>query len=154
MQRICATVMALALLSAPVFAQTRAGDQLTVLPQAQLDVVKVMLQQERTWNSGDLDGFLKTYKDSPDLLILSGGIARGYADLVAGYKRTYPDKASMGKLTFSDLEPHMLDDRFAAVTGRYQLERPKNKGGNASGVFSIVMEKTADGWRVVLDHTT
>ena len=154
MRRILAVVMAAMLMGTPMFAQARAGDGLTVLPQAQLDVVKVMLQQERTWNSGDLDGFLKTYKDSPDLLIVSGGIARGYAEMAAGYKRTYPDKASMGKLTFTDLEPHMLDDHFAVVTGRFALERAKNKGGNTSGVFSIVMENTADGWRVVLDHTT
>ena len=144
------------MLAAPclLHAQAREGEQMKVLPQAELDVVKVMLQQERSWNNGDMDGFLKTYKNSPDLLVLSGTIAHGYADMASGYKRTYPDKASMGKLTFTDLEPHVLDEHFAAVTGRFSLDRPKNKGGNASGVFSIVLENTADGWKVILDHTT
>lgn len=154
MRRFAVLLLVCIGLAAPLAGQRREGEQMKVLPQAELDVVKVLLSQERAWNDGDLEGFLKTYKDSPDLLIISGGIARGYAQMVTGYKHTYPDKASMGKLTFSDLEPHLLDDRIAIVTGRYGMERPKNKGGNVAGVFSMVLEKTADGWRVIVDHTT
>jgi ketosteroid isomerase-like protein len=116
--------------------------------------VKVLLAQERAWNAGNLQAFLDTYKKSPDIVIISNGLARGFEDLEATYKKNYPDRASMGTLTFSDLEPHLLDDHFATATGRYSLERAKNKGGNASGMFSLVLEKTADGWKVILDHTT
>lgn len=154
MRRLIVLLLLCSGLAAPLTAQGREGEQMKVLPQAELDVVKVLLTQERAWNDGDLEGFLKTYKDSPDLLIISGGIARGYAQMVTGYKHTYPDKAAMGKLTFSDLEPHLLDEHFAVVTGHFALDRPKNRGGNAAGVFSIVMEKTKDGWRVIIDHTT
>lgn len=135
-------------------AQRPEVEQMKVLPQPALDVVKVLLAQERAWNAGNLQGFLETYKNSPDIVIISNGLARGFEDLEATYKKNYPDRASMGTLTFSDLEPHLLDDRFATATGRYQLERAKNKGGNASGMFSLVLEKTADGWKVILDHTT
>ena len=60
----------------------------------------------------------------------------------------------MGTLTFSDLEVHPLDEHFAVTLGKYHLERSKKAGGNADGVFSLVMEKTAEGWRIVVDHTT
>ncbi len=157
MRRIVSTLIVAALLGlAPIglVAQHPEGEQMKVLPQSELDVVKVMLTQERAWNVGNLQGFLDTYKKSPDIVIISNGLARGFEDLEATYKKNYPDRASMGTLTFTDLEPHLLDDHFATATGRYSLERAKNKGGNASGMFSLVLEKTADGWKVILDHTT
>jgi len=157
MRRIVrALIVAVSLGTVPLcaVAQRPEGEQMKVLPQSELDVVKVLLAQERAWNAGNLQAFLDTYKKSPDIVIISNGLARGFEDLEATYKKNYPDRASMGTLTFSDLEPHLLDDHFATATGRYSLERAKNKGGNASGMFSLVLEKTADGWKVILDHTT
>ena len=60
----------------------------------------------------------------------------------------------MGTLGFSELEVHPLDERFAVVVGKYHLERTKKAGGNAEGIFSLVFEKTDDGWKIVVDHTT
>ena len=98
--------------------------------------------------------FAKGYKDSPETLFVSREISRGYAGMVESYKKNYPTRAAMGTLTFSDLEVHPLDERFAVTLGKYRLERGKKDGGNAEGVFSLVMEKTAEGWKVVVDHTT
>lgn len=157
MRRIVRSVVfAIAVVTAPLcaVAQRTEGEQMKVLPQAELDVVKVLLAQERTWNAGDLNGFLSSYEKSPNLIVISNGVAHGFEDVEATYKKNYPDRATMGTLTFTDLEPHLLDDRFAVATGRYSLERAKNKGGNASGTFSLVLEKTPQGWKIVLDHTT
>jgi ketosteroid isomerase-like protein len=60
----------------------------------------------------------------------------------------------MGTLSFSELEPHILDEHFAIVLGHYRLDRSKKAGGNAEGVFSLVLEKTRDGWKIIVDHTT
>lgn len=149
-------VFAIAVATVPLcaMAQRPEGEQMKVLPQAELDVVKVLLSQERAWNAGDMDAFLSSYEKSKELIVISNGVAHGFEDVEATYKKNYPDRASMGTLTFSDLEPHILDDRFAMATGRYSLERVKNKGGNASGTFSLVLEKTAQGWKIILDHTT
>ncbi len=146
--------LTLAVLPSGAFAQQREGEQMKTLPQAELDVVKVLLAQEKAWNAGDMDSFLHVYKNSPDLFVLSRSVARGYEDLDVTYKRNYPDKATMGTLTFSDLKPHLLDEHFATLVGHFSLERAKNKGGNASGIFSLVLEKTAEGWKIILDHTT
>jgi ketosteroid isomerase-like protein len=135
------------------FAQ-KEGEQMKVLPQAELDVVKVLLAQERAWNQGNMEGFTQGYKDSPDILFLGHDVSRGFEGMAASYKKNYPDRATMGKLTFSDLEPHLLDDKFATMTGHFALERPKKNGGNVSGIFSLVLEKTAKGWKIILDHTT
>jgi ketosteroid isomerase-like protein len=122
--------------------------------QQELDVVKVLLKQEAAWNKGDINKFAEGYKDSPDTLFISRTLSRGYAGMVAEYHQNYPTRAAMGTLAFSELEVHRLDDTFAVCVGKYHLERSKKDGGNAEGIFSLVFEKTAEGWKIVVDHTT
>ena len=127
---------------------------LSTVPQQQLDVIKVLLAQAEAWNRGDLEAFAQTYKDSPDTLLISGTVNRGYAGLLDAYRKNYPDRGAMGTLSFSELEAHPLDERFAVVVGRFSLERSKKDGGNAQGIFSLVLEKTEKGWMIIVDHTT
>ncbi len=122
--------------------------------QQELDVVKVLLKQEASWNKGDIEGFAQGYKDSPDTLFITRLVSRGYSGLIAEYHQNYPTRAAMGTLNFSELEVHRLDDNFAVCIGKYHLERGKKDGGNAEGIFSLVFEKTPDGWKIVVDHTT
>jgi ketosteroid isomerase-like protein len=120
----------------------------------ELDVVKVVLAQEKAWNDGDIEGYVKGYKNSPDTLFIGHQVSKGYAQIMEDYKRNYSSRASMGQLTFSELEVHPLSDTFAACIGKYHLERSKKDGGPADGLFSLVLQKTDDGWKIVLDHTT
>lgn len=135
-------------------AQLAPESPLHTASQQELDIVKVLLKQEAAWNHGDIDSFAKGYKDSPNIIFLSRQVSRGYAGMVEEYKRDYPTKASMGTLTYSDIEVHTLDENYAVVIGRYHLDRGKKEGGNADGVFSLVFEKTDQGWKIILDHTT
>ncbi|MDE3105405.1 MAG: DUF4440 domain-containing protein [Acidobacteriota bacterium] len=120
----------------------------------ELDVVKVLLAQEDAWNRGDLDAFAASYKNSPDTLFVTNQINHGFAGLLEEYRKEYPSKAAMGTLSFAEIEVHTLDDRFAVCVGRYALERAKKFGGDAQGLFSLVLEKTSTGWKIVLDHST
>lgn len=122
--------------------------------QLELDVIKVLLRQEAAWNHGDIDAFAQGYKNSPDTLFINTQIQRGYDSMLAAYHHDYPTKESMGTLAFSDLEVHPLGNDFAVCLGRFHLERSKKNGGNADGLFSLVLEKTPAGWKIVLDHTT
>ena len=153
------------LLLAPIFslspelrAQTApaspATDQLHTLTRDELDVVKVLTKQEAAWNRGDIDAFATGYKNSPDILFVGRQISRGYDQMLADYKHNYPNKDAMGTLSFSELEPHILDEHYAVVLGHYKLERAKKAGGNAEGIFSLVFEKTDTGWKIIVDHTT
>lgn len=145
---LCLLAIALAI---PAVSQHQS---LSTVPQQQLDVIKVLLAQEEAWNRGDLEAFAQTYKDSPDTLLISGTVNRGYAGLLDAYRKNYPDRGAMGTLSFSELEAHPLDERFAVVVGRFSLERTKKDGGNVQGVFSLVLEKTEKGWKIIVDHTT
>ncbi len=157
---LCRTLLLLSFaLTLMVHAQTAPAesappDQLRTLSRDELDIVKVLTRQEDAWNKGDIDTFATGYKNSPDILFIGHQISRGYSDMLANYKKSYPNKDAMGTLSFSDLEPHTLDDRFAVLLGHFKLERSKKAGGNAEGTFSLVLEKTSDGWKIVVDHTT
>lgn len=125
-----------------------------VLPQDELDVVKVLTAQERAWNNGDMQGFLSGYKQSGETTFIGETVQHGSENLGQRYHSTYPNRESMGTLSFSDLDPRLLDEHYAVVTGRFHLERPRRSGGTADGVFSLVLEKTSAGWKIILDHTS
>jgi uncharacterized protein (TIGR02246 family) len=149
-------VLALALLlpfATPCRAHAQ-DDQLKPVPKAELDVIKVLLAQEAAWNRGDLDAFTQSYKNSPDTIFVTSVVNRGFEGMLDAYRRNYPNRAAMGTLSFSELEAHPLDERFAVVIGKYHLDRSKKDGGNAEGLFSLVLEKTDQGWKIIVDHTT
>ena len=134
--------------------QTQAGDPLHTATRQELDVAKAIVAQENAWNRGDLEGFVKGYKDSPETVFMGKQIVEGYAQILAQFKHDYPTAASMGTLGFSELEVHRVSDSLAVCLGKYHLERAKKEGGGADGTFSMVLEKTGAGWKIVLDHTT
>lgn len=135
-------------------ARTQNGAALTLMSHDALELVKVLTAQERDWNAGNLNGFLEGYKHAADTTFVSGAVQHGWDEMAAHYRASYPNKDTMGQLSFSDLEPRLLDGKFAVMTGKYSLERGKKFGGNASGVFSLVFEKTDAGWKIVVDHTS
>ncbi len=158
LRNLASTLLVASLLSFPTLpamsAQDRPLAQLRTLSRQELDIIKVLTAQENAWNHGDLDGFFKGYKDSPDTLFIGRQISRGFKPLVEDYRHNYPTRDAMGTLTFSDLETHLLDEHFAVVLGKYRVERSKKAGGPADGFFSLVLEDTEKGWKIVVDHTT
>ena len=141
-------------LAAQSLPQDKAPDQLRTLSADELGVIKVLTMQERAWNSGDLSLYASGYKNSPDTLFVGRQVSRGYESMLADYRGNYPSRETMGTLGFIDLEPHILDEHFAIVLGKYHLSRSKKGGGDADGLFSLVLEKTTAGWKIILDHTT
>jgi ketosteroid isomerase-like protein len=114
----------------------------------------VLDKQVGDWNRGDLEAFAKGYKDSPDILFMGSRINHGYAQMLEGYRKSYPTKEKMGMLSFTSLDIQPLDEHFATVTGNFHLERSVTGGGNSDGYFLLVLEKTAAGWKIVRDDTT
>ncbi len=115
---------------------------------------KTLQAQTDAWNHGDVDGFMAAYKRSDDTTYIGKRIAHGYVHILENYKERYTSTEIMGKLTFSDLNVRPLGDKFAVVTGKFALARSAAGGGPADGVFSLVWEKTSEGWRIILDHTS
>ena len=153
-QLVCAAALAVVCL-APAAPQARAQDDnnLHTASHEELEIVKTVLVQEKAWNAGDLDGYLKGFKDSPDTVFMARQISRGFAQIAEDYKRNYGNRAAMGQLSFSELEAHPISDTLAICLGRYHLDRGRKEGGAAEGMFSLVLEKSDAGWKIILDHT-
>src|SRR5260370_18202716 len=74
------------------------------LSQVEKDLRALLSEQAEAWNRGDIEGFMKGYWKSPDTVFAgSGGVQRGWDAVLARYKKSYPDRAAMGHLTFSEL---------------------------------------------------
>jgi beta-aspartyl-peptidase (threonine type) len=115
-------------------------------------IAKILETQQNNWNQGNVDAFLEGYWRSADLTFSgSGGIARGWDGVLARYKKSYPDRASMGQLDFSGLEFRFLDSDAALVLGHWHLARAN---GDVGGVFSLVWQRFPEGWRIIHDHTS
>lgn len=122
------------------------------LPKEQIavEVRAAMTAQQAAWNRGDIDTFTTTY--DRDAVFVSGDeITRGSQTILERYKKKYSDRAKMGTLTFSDLEITSLSDNAAVVLGRWSLKRAADE---PHGRFTLIFRKTADGWRIVHDHTS
>ena len=96
------------------------------------------------WNRGDLEAFMQSYEQSPQRTFVGADVARGTGAVLSRYKRSYPDADHMGKTTFSELQARPLTADLAIVKGRY----------NKSGIFTLVMRRGANGWRIIHDHTS
>lgn len=111
----------------------------------------ILERQQTAWNSGDIAGFMDAYWRDDKLTFSSGGkVARGWQATFDGYKKRYPDKATMGQLTFSDLEVTPLSDSAALMLGRWKLQRSNPVSGN----FTLVWKKVDGTWVIVHDHTS
>ena len=112
----------------------------------------VLRAQQAAWNRGDVDAFLVGYWHSPELTFSgSSGVSRGWDGVMARYKKTYPDRAAMGQLDFSELEFRFLGTDAALVLGKWHLKR---ESGDVGGVFSLVFQRFPEGWKIIHDHTS
>lgn len=144
---VSAVLLAIFLWCVPVFAQTNPTT-------AQDSAIRAVLAKQAVdWNSGDLDAFATGYKNSPDILFIGSKISRGYSQMLERYRTFYSTREKMGTLTYSDIEIQPLDEHFATATGMFHLERTAAGGGDASGTYLLVFEKTPQGWKIVRDVT-
>lgn len=119
---------------------------------AETEIRAVMAAAEDGWNGGDLEAYMVGYWKSEDLRFASGGsVTRGWETTLARYGKGYPDRATMGKLTFSDMDITLLSDDAAYVFGSWRLDRAEDA---PHGLFTLVFRRMDGGWRIVHDHTS
>ncbi|MBA3320760.1 MAG: nuclear transport factor 2 family protein [Pyrinomonadaceae bacterium] len=144
------TLLSIALIFQPACVQTpdSGGDNGKTIA----DVRAVLEAQTAAWNRGDIDGFMDGYERSDDITFISGDtVTRGWQTVTERYKRNYDTREKMGTLAFSELDVKPLSPFYAAVSGRFQLTRA---GDTPRGRFTLLFRRTAQGWRIVHDHTS
>jgi len=142
MKKFLSTVFVLIFFSLALFSQSK--DELAIRA--------VMDEQIKTWNSGNIDAFMQTYWKSDSLLFVgSKGPTYGWQNTLDGYKKRYPDTATMGKLDFEILQIKLLSPEYSFVLGKWYLKRTI---GDAGGHFTLLFRKINDKWLIVVDHTS
>ncbi len=116
-------------------------------------IQRVLDDQAKAWNKGDLVAFMKGYIESEELSFFSGNKkTKGWKATLERYQKTYQaDGKEMGKLTFDELSIELLGKDHALVRGRFRLQL---KSDNPTGIFTLILRKTPAGWRIVHDHTS
>ena len=116
------------------------------------EIVAVMDEQTAAWNRGDVDGFMRGYWNSPELIFVSGDtVTNGWQPTLDRYKKNYNSREKMGTLKFTDLAISVISKDAAVVLGSWSLTRAAD---NPKGKFTLIFRKFRDGWRVVHDHTS
>ena len=115
---------------------------------------QVLDGQVEDWNREDLDAFLEGYWNSPRLVFLSNdGRSEGWDAVRLRYQKRYREGGKpMGKLAFEDLEIEPLGPGTAFARGRFRLAMPDGKA--PTGLFTLVLRKFPEGWRIIHDHTS
>jgi beta-aspartyl-peptidase (threonine type) len=111
-------------------------------------------RQLADWNRHDLDAFLEGYWKSPKVVFQSGGDrSDGWDAMRERYRKRYlAEGKEMGRLVFSGVEVEPLGPDNAFARGRWELTL--SDGTKPGGLFTLVLRKLPEGWRIVHDHTS
>ena len=113
---------------------------------------KILYQQQQDWNNGNIDAFMDAYWHAEALQFGgASGITRGWQQTLDNYKARYPDKATMGKLTFEIKDITRHSRKVVSLTGSWELERAHDRPG---GHFLLIWRKAKGKWKIVVDHTS
>lgn len=128
----------------------------TPLLFAQGDEIRAMLERSQAaWNRGDLTVFAADYEDSAETTFIGKTITHGGQKAVLErYQRNYPNREAMGTLTYSEIEVRVLSPTLVLANGKFELKRTAAGGGDTLGRFTIVIRKTAAGWKIIHDHSS
>jgi len=113
-------------------------------------IIEVMNKQEIDWSNGNIDGFMQGYWQSDSLMFIGkNGIKYGWQTTLDNYKKSYPDKAAMGKLKFEILKLE-VNNNAAYMLGKWNLNRESD---NPNGFFTLYWKKIDGRWVITIDHT-
>lgn len=116
------------------------------------EIHSVLLEQNNSWNKGDLVGYMNGYWKSDSLRFIGkNGILFGWDNIFQNYKKSYPGKAQMGRLIFEVISLEKLNEKSAFMIGKWDLER---EIGNLSGYFTLIWEKINGSWVITTDHSS
>ncbi|HWO18283.1 MAG TPA: nuclear transport factor 2 family protein [Kofleriaceae bacterium] len=123
------------------------------VPADRTAITAVLDAQVAAWNRGDLAAYMDGYARTDDLIFTSGGkVRRGWQTTFDQYRKRYAqDPAAMGKLVFEIDRIDPVGADAAIVLGAWILTGSPHDG---RGIFSLVLERRPEGWRIVHDHTS
>jgi uncharacterized protein (TIGR02246 family) len=116
------------------------------------EILNVLAAQEKAWNQGDVESFMAGYIKSDSLMFVgSKGPTYGWNKVLENYKKNYPGKSGMGKLTFTIKKVELLSPDVAFVMGAFHVKRDQDE---PRGHFTLIFRKFKGGWKIISDHSS
>jgi ketosteroid isomerase-like protein len=141
------------LLLAPLLAAAACAGNAAPPPAVDLEaeIMPIELETAAAWNRADLDAHVAAYADSAVFMAPGPVVGRDRIreSLARGFWRS---GRPAQELRYEDVSLRPLGAGHALMTGRYVLY-----GGGRderTGWFTLVWERTPDGWRIVHDHSS
>lgn len=115
-------------------------------------ILNLLEQQRGDWNKGEVEAYMQGYWKSDSLLFVGkNGPTYGWQKTLENYKKGYPDKATMGYLTFGIKKVELLTRDRAFVLGSWNVKQEK---GELKGYFTLLLRRIDGVWKVVVDHSS
>jgi hypothetical protein len=112
----------------------------------------VLQNQLNSWNNGNLETFMEGYWKNDSLKFIGkSGVTYGWKPTLENYKQNYPDKASMGTLSFNLISFEKISSNTVFVIGKWHLKRSI---GDLEGHFSLLWRKVNGKWVMIADHSS
>jgi hypothetical protein len=115
-------------------------------------ILRILDDQTKYWNQGDIDGFVKGYWKNDSLMFIGqSGITYGYQNTINNYKKNYSDTAKMGTLHFEIIKLQKLSGEYYFVVGKWFLKRSV---GDLKGMYTLLFRKINNEWVIIVDHSS
>ena len=101
------------------------------------------------WSEGDIDAVMKIYVDDEPLLVFLGDTPLKGPEAVRAALEARAADGGLGAMSYEWFETLQFDANTAVVSGRVIMAR---KGAVHRGLFTRVLRRTPDGWRIVHDQ--
>jgi ketosteroid isomerase-like protein len=114
------------------------------------EIISAMDSSANEWNRGHLEAFMNIYDPSATMMMAKGPVG---LDAIRSLYETKYFNGTMPKqnLRYGDMEVRLLGKDYALLTGKFTLYG--NNLPERSGVYSLVMIHTKNGWKILHDHS-
>jgi ketosteroid isomerase-like protein len=118
----------------------------------ELDIRKVLDNQIKAWNKGDIEGFMQGYWKNDSLMFIGkNSINWGWQKTLENYEKRYPDTTAMGKLSFDIILVKELSPEYYYIVGKWMLNRSI---GDLDGHYNLIFRKINGMWLIIADHSS
>ena len=99
---------------------------------------------------------MEGYLNAPDTTFVSAGVlTQGWKTLYQRYQEHYGKNVlSMGHLRFQNVRITPLGKDHALCVGQWFLEGVPGQPAVQDGVFTLIWQRTTQGWKIIHDHTS
>ena len=120
--------------------------------QEESEIRNLLLRQTEAWNRGDITGFMQTYWQNDSLMFIGkDGVTWGWKNTLEHYKKGYPDKETMGQLSFEIILVKKLSKEYFFVVGKWMLKR---NAGDVNGHYNLLVKRLKGEWKIIADHSS